>query len=266
MRAASDGSGPQPPRPAARGGPSAGHPGVHHRRPRLPAAAWWRSHVVSTALITVLCLALGLGIAAQVRRTHAGDTLTDQRPQDLVVLLDGLQQRETALRQEIADAEATLRRLRASGDTSAAALEEARRRADTLAVLAGTVPVRGPGLEITIADPRGQLTPEILLDVLQELRGAGAEAVQFGEVRIGVDSAFTGVAGAVRVDRQPLNEPVRVLAIGDPPTLAAALNIPGGVVDTVRRGGGQAVLRQAETLEITALRSVSEPEYARPAK
>ncbi|HEX2299221.1 MAG TPA: DUF881 domain-containing protein [Pseudonocardiaceae bacterium] len=223
-----------------------------------------RSHALSVALIAVLCLALGVAIATQVRRTHAGDTLGDQRPQDLVVLLDGLQQREAALRREIADSEATLRRLRASGDTSAAALQEARSRAGALAVLAGTVPVRGPGLELTITDPDRSLTPETLLDVLQELRGAGAEAMQFGAVRIGVDSAFTGQAGAVRVDGTALGSPVRILAIGDPPTLAAAVNIPGGVVDTVRREGGTVTLRQDPDLMITVLRSVPEPEYSRP--
>lgn len=133
-------------------------------------------------------------------------------------------------------------------------------------MLAGTVAVRGPGLELTIADPNRTLTPETLLDVLQELRGAGAEAMQFGPVRIGVDSAFTGTPGAVQVDGRAVGDPVRILAVGDPPTLAAALNIPGGVVDTVQRGGGQAVLRQADSVEITALRPVPEPEYARPPK
>jgi uncharacterized protein YlxW (UPF0749 family) len=225
-----------------------------------------RFRTLSGALIAVLCLALGLGIATQVRHTRSGDTLAEQRPQDLVVLLDGLQQREAALRREITQADQALHRLQANGDTSAAALDEARRRAGTLAVLAGTVPVRGPGLELDISDPAGRLTPDTMLDVLQELRGAGAEAIQVGPVRIGVNSSFTGAQGAVLVDGKPLDEQVRVLAVGDPPTLAAALNIPGGVVDTVRRGGGQVFLRQAPTLQITALRSVPEPQYARPAK
>ena len=156
--------------------------------------------------------------------------------------------------------------MRAAGNSSAAALGEARDRAGALAVLAGTVPVRGPGLEITITDPDRALTSETLLDVLQELRGAGAEAMQFGTVRIGVDSAFTGGAGAVQVDGSRLDTPIRVLAIGDPPTLAAAVNIPGGVVDTVRRDGGAVTLRQDPAVLIIALRSVAEPEYARPPK
>lgn len=215
-------------------------------------------------LIALLCLVLGLGIAAQVQRTRSGDALADARPQDLVVLLDGLQEREAALREDIAESEAGLRRLRASGDTSAAALEEARARAGALAVLAGTAPAVGPGVELVVADPGRQVTPEMLLDVLQELRGAGAEAVQIGEVRVGVDSAFGGAPGAVRLDGQRLTVPYRIQAIGDPPTLAAALNIPGGVVDSVRRGGGDSELIQRHRVTITALRLLRAPQYARP--
>ncbi|MPZ66535.1 MAG: DUF881 domain-containing protein [Pseudonocardiaceae bacterium] len=224
-----------------------------------------RSRALSAVLITVLCLGLGLGIATQVQRTRSGDALADSRPQDLVVLLDGLQEREAALREDIAESEAALRRLRASGDTSAAALGEARARAGALAVLAGTVPVAGPGVELVVTDPGRQVGPETLLDVLQELRGAGAEAVQVGDVRIGVDAAFTGVPGSIALDGRQLAAPYRIRAIGDPSTLAAALNIPGGVVDTVRRGGGDSELTERDRLEITALRPLTDPQYARPA-
>lgn len=231
------------------------------RRRRLPGL---RSPA-QTALVAVLCLALGLAIATQVRRTNSGDTLADQRPQDLVVLLDGLQQREAVLRREIAEADAALRRLRDSGDSSAAALTEARRRADALAVLAGTAAATGPGLEIEVADPQRGVAPSDLLDAVQELRAAGAEAIQVGQVRVGVDSAFTGDTGAVELDGAALAMPLTVLAIGDAPTMAAALNIPGGVVDTVERAGGEVRIEQRDRVEVTALRTIRAPQYARPA-
>jgi uncharacterized protein YlxW (UPF0749 family) len=223
------------------------------------------SQRLAGALIVVLCLLLGVAIATQVRRTHAGDTLADQRPQDLVVLLDGLQQREAALQKEIADAQAALDRLRASGDSSAAALAEAQRRARALAVLAGTAAATGPGLRIEITDPQRMIGPDDLLDAMQELRGAGAEAVQVAGVRLGVDSAFTGSDGAITLDGAELTAPLEIFAIGDPPTMAAALNIPGGVVDTVERAGGGVHIEQRDRVEITALRTLRTPQYARPA-
>ncbi|RJQ81521.1 DUF881 domain-containing protein [Pseudonocardiaceae bacterium YIM PH 21723] len=217
------------------------------------------------ALVAVLCVLLGVALVTQVRRTEVGDTLADQRPQDLVVLLDGLQRREAALRKEITDSEDALHRLRESGDRSAAALEEARQRTVALGVLAGTVPAAGPGLRLTISDPSGQLNPELLLNVLQELRGAGAEAVQIGSVRIGVDSAFTGDSGQITLDGVKLTQPYQVVVIGDPPTMDAAINIPGGVIDAVERKNGKVVSKQEQRVEITVLRPPREPRFAKPA-
>ncbi|MBP2472992.1 uncharacterized protein YlxW (UPF0749 family) [Crossiella equi] len=235
-------------------------PVAKHRLARIRDNRW-----LTGSTMVVLCVVLGVALVAQVRRTQTGEGLSQARPQDLVVLLDGLQEREAVLRKEIAESEATLRRLQDSGDDSAAALEEARRRATALAVLTGTVPVSGPGLRVEIADGGAKLGPDVLLDVLQELRNAGAEAMQAGPVRVGVDTALTGSNGLIRVDGTTLTQPYVITAIGDPPTLAAALNIPGGVVDTVERNGGLARIQQQERVEITALRAERKQKYARPA-
>ena len=96
-------------------------------------------------------------------------------------------------------------------------------------MLLGTVAAHGPGISVTITDPDAPLGAEDLLDVVEELRGAGAEAIQFGSVRVSTATAFTDDNGAVAVDGADLQAPYTVLAIGDPKTLDTALNIPGGV-------------------------------------
>ncbi len=230
--------------------------------------------------MALLCAALGVGIVTQVQRTSTEDSLDSARPADLVVVLDNLQQQEASLRQEVAALQGTVRELEADGQGSSAALAEARARAQALAVLVGTAAASGPGVLLEVDDPDAGVGPDVLLDTVQELRAAGAEAIEVGGggvggggvgggggavVRIGLDSAFTGSAGAVVLDAVALVAPYSVTAIGDPPTLAAALNIPGGVVDTVTRAGGAVSVDQRDRLEVTALRVPREPEYARPA-
>jgi len=146
-----------------------------------------------------------------------------------------------------------------------AALAEAHRQAETLAVLAGTAPATGPGVTIDIDDPNGTVPPEVLLAAVQELRNAGAEAIQVNGVRIGVDSYFSGVGGAVVNDGVALAAPYRIVAIGDPPTLTAAMQIPGGVGDTVKRAGGTLSIQSAVSVIVDALRPVHANTYARPA-
>ncbi len=250
--------GPREPTP----GPREPTPGPTGPRPSLPTA---RHRLLSRLAVAALCAVLGFGGVLQVRRTAAGDTLASARPDDLVQILDGLQRREDDLNKEIADLQDTLTRLRGSGASSAEALAEARRQAEALGILTGTVPAVGTGVQIRIDDPQHRIPPELLLDALEELRNAGAEAFQFGGVRVGVDSAFSGQAGAVTLDGTLLTAPYQVLAIGDPPTLAAALAIPGGVLDTVRRAGGTMVTTQSKKIAVTALRPARAAVYARPA-
>ena len=224
-----------------------------------------RRRALTRVLVAVLCAALGFAVVIQVRRTAAGDTLASARPDDLVQILDGLQRREDDLNKEIADLQATLARLRSSGASSQEALAEADRQAEALGVLTGTVAATGPGVRITMNDPQHRIPPELLLDAVEELRNAGAEAYQVGPVRIGVDSAFGGTGGAVTLDGTALTAPYTILAIGDPPTLAAALAIPGGVLDTVRRADGTMTTTQSQQITINALRPARTPLYARPA-
>jgi uncharacterized protein YlxW (UPF0749 family) len=53
--------------------------------------------------------------------------------------------------------------------------------------------------------------------------------------------------------------------IGDSRTLAAALDIPGGVLDVLRQRDAQGVVTQRSSIEITSLRAAPSPRYARPA-
>jgi uncharacterized protein YlxW (UPF0749 family) len=249
--------------PQAEGVPPEYLPSEHPPSEHPPSAR--RTPVAVKVVVALLCGLLGFALAIQVRRTVNGDALSTARPDDLVALLDGLQHREDELTSEIGDLQATLARLRTSGASSAEALAEAERQADALGILTGTVAAHGPGVRIVIADPKGTVPPEVLLDAIQELRNAGAEAFQVNPVRIGVDSAFTGIPGKVVLDGTALSAPYVVLAIGDPPTLSAALAIPGGVTDTVRRAGGTITVTQSDNILVSALRPPRKPIYARPA-
>jgi uncharacterized protein YlxW (UPF0749 family) len=228
-------------------------------------------------LVAALLALLGFAAAVQVRSTQDDGPLTGARQEDLVQILDELNNRNDRLRAEIDDlAEARARLAAGSGP---AALEEARRRAQVLGILAGTVPAEGPGIELVLRDPDRVLGADVLLDALQELRDAGAEAVQL-EGPVGARGEATSVTTSVRVvastslldgddgvlvGGEQLRPPYRFVVVGEPATLASALQIPGGVVATVEQRGGTAEVRQQELVRVDALRALETPEYARPA-
>ncbi|MCV7229311.1 DUF881 domain-containing protein [Mycolicibacterium komossense] len=241
---------------------------MSHEIPAKPRRT--RSQLTFGALAALLCLVLGVAIATQVRQTESGDALDTARPADLLVLLDSLQQREAALNTEVAELQRTLASLQAAGSSDQAAIDNARSRLAALSILIGTVGATGPGVIITINDPAGGVAPETMLDVINELRAAGAEAMEIAAanqaVRVGVDTWVIGRPGALAIDNLILAPPYSVLAIGDPPTLAAAMNIPGGAVDSVERVGGTMTVQQTDHLDITTLRQPKPRQYAQPVK
>ncbi|MGA5545075.1 DUF881 domain-containing protein [Mycobacterium sp. NPDC051198] len=231
-----------------------------------------RSQLVFGALGVLLCILLGMAIVTQVRQNESGDSLETARPADLLVLLDSLQQREGSLNTEVADLQRTLQQLQASGSSDQAAIENAQSRLEALSIQIGTVGATGPGVTLTIEDNAPGVPAETMLDVINELRAAGAEALEIrggdqqAAVRVGIDTWIVGTPGALTVDEVTLRPPYSVLAIGDPPTLAAAMNIPGGAMDSVKRVGGTMVIQQAERVDVTALRQPKPRQYAQPVK
>jgi uncharacterized protein YlxW (UPF0749 family) len=230
--------------------------------------------------VAVLLGILGFAAAVQVRSTQDEGVLASARQEDLVRILDDLTSRSARLRQEVSSLTATRERLTSGSGQEAAAIAEARRRAQVLGVLTGTVAARGPGVLLTVTDPEGKVGADILLDAVEEMRDAGAEAIEVEgsadpsgngaaagpAVRVVASTAFVDADGGVRVGGTLLRAPYRFSIIGDPATIAAALAIPGGVVDNVEQAGGAAVVARRTALLVGALRPLDRPRYARPAE
>jgi uncharacterized protein YlxW (UPF0749 family) len=218
-------------------------------------------------LVGILLALLGFALALQVRSTRTDPTLEGARQSDLVRILDDVSERGERLLAESRSLEALLADLTSGTNNSRAALEDAQERAGTLGILAGTVAAEGPGIELSITGPRDAVTSSMLLDTVQELRDAGAEAMQIADdqatVRVVAETHLVDHADGVAVDGQRLSAPYTVLAIGDPRTLSAALDIPGGVLDTLGRVEADGTVTQLDQVVVDAIRVRTAPEYAR---
>lgn len=219
-------------------------------------------------VVALLCGLLGFGLVTQVHATSSTGGLGAARVDDLLGILSDLNSRGDRLRAEISDLEASQQRLRSGAGQDQAALREARARVNTLGILTGTLAAKGTGVVVTVSDPQGSVRAAVLLDAVEELRDAGAEALALSGVRIVASTPITDApGGGIAVGRHHVRAPYRLAAIGDPSTLAGALAIPGGVLDTVdRRPGAHATVTRSPHLTITALQPLQRPRYARPAQ
>lgn len=242
------------------GGPAGGGRGRGATWRSLLAPRFTLGHVA----VALLCAGLGFAVVTQVRQTQE-DVLAGMRQDDLVRLLDELTQRNAALSDEQEELRRDLAELRSSTTSREAAQEAAEVQARTRGILAGTLPVHGPGVRVVIEDPGGGVRAQVLVTILEELRNAGVESVELSGQRLTASSwILDGRDGGVVVDGVALDPPYEWLAIGDPGTLSGALDIPGGALSSVRNAGGEVTVTEEDDIRITATREVTEPEHATP--
>lgn len=215
-------------------------------------------------LAGLLCGMLGFAVVVQVRQTH-DEGLSTLRQSELVGILDQTTRQGDELEREADSLERTRQKLLSGSTSSQAALDAAMSSAATQGILAGRLPAEGPGLSITVADPDGVVAARSLLNLLEELRNAGAEAVQLNDLRITASSyVVEGEGRGVVVDGVAVEPPYRWLVIGDPATMGNAMEIPGGAFATIRNDGGRPTAVQQDDVSILATRTVPEPRFATP--
>ena len=237
-------------------------PAPHNGWQRLAGrvrSATTRAHLLGAVLIA----ALGFALVVQVRQND-DQGLSALRQSDLVRILDDVGGRRDRLAAEQADLQAQLRDLTSGVTGSQAAIDAARARLEALGILAGTITAEGPGIAVFISDPGSAVRAGQLLDLVQELRDAGAEAIQIGDVRVVASTAFTDATDGVGVDGATLRAPYTVLAIGESQTMATALEIPGGVVASLP-ADVSATVAVRDQVTVAALHRLQAPQYARPA-
>lgn len=144
-----------------------------------------------------------------------------------------------------------------------------------LQMLLGLTPVKGPGIVIKLSDnpdaskdagpDAGPFLPGIvhdfdLLQVVNELRSAKAEAIAINGVRITGFTPIRCVGPTIYVNYEPKPAPFEIEAIGDADDLEHALTMPGGILDNLKNQTLGVRIHQNKLLSLPAATSLGVPE------
>lgn len=233
-------------------------------RQRLVKGLWPPRITRAQLIVALLLFGLGFGLAVQVASNSEGDSaLRGARQEDLVRILDELDDRTERLEDEKQGLEEQRAELENSSDQAEEARRQTLERERQLGILAGTVAAQGPGITLVVQDPKGMVESNMLLDAVQELRAAGAEAIQVNGVRVVAGTYLSDSGDGVSVDGNKITAPYRFKVIGKPQDLEPALNIPGGVVQTLEKEQATASVERSTKIVVDALRPAKQPGYAR---
>lgn len=214
--------------------------------------------------VALISVVMGYLLSSQVRsQITYRESVPSRRVEDLVVMLKGAEDSKADLSKEVASLRQQLAK-RTMGKSE-----------DAVALAAGLVEARGPGLEVVISDSAKPLQkgedPNIaivhnddLLRLVNELRAGGAEAIAINDQRLVGMSEITCAGSTILVNQSRITPPFKIKAIGNPETMASALNLRAGIVEYLQFYGIQvSIAKKAEVL-IPMYSGSSHYRFARP--
>lgn len=219
-------------------------------------------------VVGVVLALVGFAAVVQVQANDRNDAFAGVRQTDLIALIDTLTLETERARGDIAELQRTRDALQDESAATGTALALARSQLQTLGILAGTVPTVGPGVRVTAEAPRagaGGVGTDQLLNGLQELRDAGAEALEINDqVRVVAQTGIADSPAGLVVDGVQLRPPYRIDAIGNSATLSAAVDFQGGFADSVAQVGGTLTVEELDRVQVAAVRETLPLRFAEP--
>jgi uncharacterized protein YlxW (UPF0749 family) len=213
--------------------------------------------------IATVAFVLGLLVVVQLRTQASGAAFAALSSQELTVLVANLNDRNDALRGEVAALDRELSTLTANTQRGEVSVDELRADLRRVRLYAGIDPATGPGVVITI---RGPIDGTGVEDLVNELRNAGAEAMAIETVRLVPGVVTAGAAGAVTVDGVPLADPFELSAIGASSKLTGSLTRSGGIIAQLAATQPDVVVEVTplDRVDVPATDRKLVPSHARP--
>lgn len=224
--------------------------------------------------ITMVSLVLGLMVAFQFRTAGQVDSgVPIAREQLLTTELQQLDKGIALLQSESKDLE---NKLNLAGEGKFQASQAVQDEIAKTRQQAGLLAMTGPGVVVTMvstnrsskpgAQPLFNIRDEDLLRAVNELRAAGAEALSVNGQRVVSTTEIRQAGSFIDVNLNRISSPYQINAIGDPNKLESALEIKGGLVDTLQEWGTKVSVQQSKQVQVPAYTGQVSFQYAKPVK
>ena len=216
-------------------------------------------------VIAIVCLLFSFLIALQLKSVRINvdnGTALGERTEWLEEQLALERQKSESLSTQIAEYQEDLLLIENESVETEGYLKVLTKRLERAEMLGGLTQVHGPGVEVMIEDSTSKidagnagayLIHDIdLLRVINELRDAGAEAIDLNGERLLATSEIRCAGSTLSVNNARYSQPYVIRAIGDPTTLENALSMRNGVVDVLGLYGIKTSIVKKDELLIEA--------------
>ena len=225
-------------------------------------------------LLGLMCMLLTIGICIQIKTVNDSSTAVGktQAENELRNSVLKWKERYETIYEEENQKEEELSKLREEVSNQNTDSENITGQLNNINILLGYNEVSGQGLIITLKDAnaatvKGNATDYIvhdgdLLEVVNALKNAGAEAISINNQRIVNTTAITCAGNIIKVNGEKLGSPFEIKAIGLTEKLNGALTMPGGYLELLENDGVQVKVEEANNVVIPKYNGIYNFQYA----
>lgn len=202
----------------------------------------------------MVCMLLGTMLALQYRSVNHNQSiasLENKRLEELKEEVIKLQNQKNELQeryQKLEEENQTFARVKA-GDSEA--VQQLKNNLLKARIFAGLETVKGAGIIVTL-DNNGflEVTDLDILNVVNELRASGAQAISVNDERIVAMSEIREAGQYIVINGKQFRAPFVIKAIADPDNMERALMMIDGVVDNLEEYGLNVSLKKSDEIVI----------------
>lgn len=222
--------------------------------------------------IAIVCVVLGLMVSIQFRTIKQGvGPVSEYRARELAAQLKKAKEENAKLLNVKNEYETKIKEFENTASQGSASAKLLKGELDQARILAGIEDVEGPGITVLVDDLKFSekvnyplISYSMLLELLNELNAAGAEAVSINDQRIISTTEIRQVGGIhININTVSYAPPFTFKAIGDPKTLEAALRLREGIVERFEASGIAVTITQEQLVKIPKYNGAIERKYTK---
>ena len=233
---------------------------------------------VETIILAVMCFILTIGICIQIKTVNNnGTTISgNQKQNDLKTQVLKMKEKYENQYAELERVEKELEKERENTTNNNSELADLESQIKKANLILGNTDVTGTGVRVTLTDGKtdsSTIDPsyflvhaENILQVVNEMRNAGAEAISINGERVVTTTAISCDGNVIVVNGKKVNSPIQITAIGFT-ELLSTLNRPGSTLESFKENSGKIVdFKKNTNLEIQKYTGVINFKYAKTIK
>ena len=234
--------------------------------------------VIAAVTLGLVCFVLTIAIFVQVKTTNTSNSTVAQTMEenDLRDQVLRMKEKYDNVYEELGNATKRLEQIRVDATKDDSEAKEKQKELSLNNMLLCQTDVTGEGIIITLKDGTTNSSDILssslmatdvivhnsdLLQVVNDLKNAGAEAISINGERIVHTSSITCEGIIIKINNKKLGSPYVIKAIGSAATLETSLNIPGGYLERMKDDGVIVDVKKSEGLTVKKYEGIITTKY-----